>query len=136
MLRGFRQFLLRGNFVDLATAFVVGAAFNSVVQSMVKDFVTPLLAAIGGKPNLSYLYFTINNSRFDYGDFLNSLISFLIEAALIYFLVVLPINQLISLARSRRPEDPTTKKCPFCLSEIPIGAIRCPECTSQLPKKG
>lgn len=131
-MKGFRQFLLRGNVIDLAVAFVIGAAFVTVIQAFVKDILTPLVAAIAGKPDFSQLTFTINNSKFLYGDFINALISFLIVAAVIYYFVVLPVNTLISRSRRQPPVDPTTKKCPECLSEIPIDARRCAFCTSTL----
>jgi large conductance mechanosensitive channel len=129
-LSGFKAFLLRGNVVDLAVGVVIGVAFGNVVTGFVKDLVTPLIAAIGGQPNFSALYFTINNSRFLYGDFIDLLIAFLLIAAVIYFLVVLPINALVARSRKEPPADPTTKKCTECLSEIPIGARRCAFCTS------
>jgi large conductance mechanosensitive channel len=129
-MKGFRQFLLRGNVVDLAVAIVVGAAFVAVVNALVKDIITPLIAAIGGKRDFSSLTFTINNSRFLYGDFLNQVISFVIIAAIIYYLVVLPVNTLIARSRRAPPADPTTKKCPECLSEIPLDARRCAYCTA------
>jgi large conductance mechanosensitive channel len=130
MLRGFKAFLLRGNVVDLAVAVVIGAAFSMVVTAFVKDLITPLIAALFGQPSFGNLSFTINNSRFLYGDFLNALITFFISAAVIYYFVVLPINALIERShRHDKPADPTTKKCPECLSEIPIGAKRCAFCT-------
>jgi len=132
-LSGFKAFLLRGNVVDLAVGVVIGVAFGSVVTGFVKDLVTPLIAAIGGQPNFGSLYFTINNSKFLYGDFINLLIAFLLIAAVIYFLVVLPINALVARSRKEPPADPTTKKCTECLSEIPIGARRCAFCTSPQP---
>jgi large conductance mechanosensitive channel len=125
-VRGFRAFLERGNVVDLAVAVVVGVAFTAVVNSFVKDLVTPLIGAIGGQPNFSSLSFTINNSKFLYGDFLNAAISFLIVAAVIYFFVVAPYTAL--MARTRKEPSPTTKKCPECLSEIPLEARRCAFC--------
>jgi large conductance mechanosensitive channel len=128
-LKGFRAFLLRGNVVDLAVAVVIGAAFGTVVQAFVKDLVTPLIAAIGGKPDFTSLNFTINNSKFTYGDFFNALIAFVVIAAVIYYFVVLPVNALIARARKEPPADPTTKKCTECMSEIPIGAKRCAFCT-------
>jgi large conductance mechanosensitive channel len=128
-LKGFRAFLLRGNVVDLAVAVVIGAAFGAIVEAFVKDLVTPLIAAIGGQPDFASLSFTINNSKFLYGDFLNALIAFVLIAAVIYYFVVLPINALIARARKEPPADPTTKKCTECLSEIPIGAKRCAFCT-------
>ncbi len=132
-MRGFRAFLLRGNVVDLAVAVVVGAAFTAVVTAFVKDLVTPLIAALFGKPDFSTLNFTINNSKFLYGEFINALIAFVIVAAVIYYLVVLPINALIARSRREKPADPTTKKCTECLSEIPIEAKRCAFCTQPQP---
>jgi large conductance mechanosensitive channel len=130
-MKGFKQFLLRGNVVDLAVGVVIGAAFGAVVTALVKDLLTPLIAALVKQPDFSGLSFTLNDSKFLYGEFINALLSFLIIAAAVYFLVVLPINALI--ARTRRdpaPADPTTRKCPECLSEIPIGARKCAFCTS------
>ena len=124
-MKGFKQFLLRGNVVDLAVGVVVGAAFGTVVSALVKDLLTPLIAAIAEKPDFSAFSFTLNGSKFLYGDFLNAIVSFLIVAAAIYYLVVLPINALVARAHREPPADPTTKKCPECLSEIPIEARRC-----------
>jgi large conductance mechanosensitive channel len=132
-MKGFRAFLLRGNVVDLAVAVVIGVAFGAVVTAFVKDLVTPLIAAIGGKPDFAGLNFTINNAKFLYGDFINAIFAFLIIAAVIYFFVVLPVNALIARSRKEPPADPTTKKCSECLSEIPIGARRCAFCTSPQP---
>ncbi len=132
-MKGFRAFLLRGNVVDLAVAVVIGAAFGAIVEAFVKDLVTPLIAAIGGKPDFASLSFTINNSKLLYGDFLNALIAFVLIAAVIYYFVVLPINALIARSRKEPPADPTTKKCTECLSEIPIGAKRCAFCTQPQP---
>lgn len=133
MLKDFKKFILRGNTVDLAIAVVVGAAFGSIVTALVKDLVTPLIAAIGGKPDFSSLYFTVNHSRFLYGDFLNAVISFLIIASVVFFLIIQPVNKLTArVNRNRTSEDPTTKKCPQCLSEIPKDATRCAFCTSKL----
>ena len=129
MFKGFRAFLLRGNVVDLAVAVVIGAAFGSVVTAFVKDLVTPLIAAVGGKPDFSSLYFTVNNSRFLYGDFLNALLAFVLIAAVIFYFVVVPINALVARSRKEPPPDPTTKKCAQCLSEIPVDATRCAFCT-------
>ena len=130
-MKGFKQFLLRGNVVDLAVGVVIGAAFGAVVTALVKDLLTPLIAALVKAPDFSGLSFTINDSKFLYGEFLNALISFLIIAAAVYFFVVLPINALIARARKEPlPADPTTKKCPECLSEIPIAARKCAFCTS------
>jgi len=126
-VKGFKTFLLQGNVVQLATAVVIGVAFGVVITAFVKDLVTPLIAAIGGQPDFSSLSFTINNSKFTYGDFLNALLAFLLIAAVIYFLVIVPYTAL--MARSKKePVDPTTKKCPECLSEIPIDARRCAFC--------
>ena len=131
MLNGFKQFILRGNVLDLAVGVVIGAAFNSVVSALVKDLLTPLIAAIVRAPNFANLTFTIHKSQFLYGDFLNSIISFIIEAAAVYFFVVLPVNELISkMHKPIPPADPTTKKCPECLSDIPLEAKRCAFCTS------
>ena len=132
MAGGFKQFLLRGNVVDLAVGVVVGAAFGGVVTAFTKDLLTPLIAAIAGKPNFSAIQFTVNNSRFLLGDFINAGVSFLIVATSVYYFVVLPVNALVSRARREPPADPTTKKCPECLSEIAIGAKRCAFCTSPL----
>jgi large conductance mechanosensitive channel len=132
MLKGFKQFLLRGNVVDMAVGIVVGAAFGAVVSGLVKDLLTPLIAAIVKQPDFSALTFTINGSKFLYGEFINALLSFLIIAAAIYFIVVVPVNALIARSRKEPPADPTTKKCPECRSEIAIDAKRCAFCTSQL----
>jgi large conductance mechanosensitive channel len=130
-MKGFKQFLLRGNVVDLAVAVVVGAAFGAVVTAFVKDLMTPLIAAIVGKPDFSAFYFDVNGSRFLYGDFVNAAVSFLLVSAAVYFFVVLPINTLIQRSRkAAAPVDPTTKKCPECLSEIPIAAKRCAFCAT------
>ncbi len=129
-MKGFKQFLLRGNVVDLAVAVVMGATFGAVVTALVKDLLTPFIAAIVGKPDFSAISFTINNSQFLIGDLLNAIISFVLIGAAIYFFVVLPINALIARSRKEPPPDPTTRKCPECLSEIPIAARRCAHCTA------
>lgn len=129
-MKGFKQFLLRGNVVDLAVGVVVGAAFGSVVTALVKDLLTPLIAAVVKQPDFSAFTFTVNGSKFLYGEFINALLSFLIVAAAIYYMVVLPINALVSRAHHEPPADPTTKKCPECMSEIPIEAKRCAHCCS------
>jgi len=129
MLKDFKQFLLRGNVVDMAVGIVIGAAFGGVISSFVKGLLTPLIAALVGQPDFSMLTFTINGSRFPYGEFINALLSFLIIATAVYFFVVVPVNALIARARREPPADPTTRKCPECLSEIPIGARRCAFCT-------
>ena len=127
-MKGFKTFLLRGNVVELAVAVVIGVAFGVVITAFVKDLVTPLIAAIGGKPDFSTLYFTINNSKFLYGEFFNALIAFLIIAAVIYFLVIVPFTAWMARAKKEPPVDPTTRQCPECLSEIPIEARRCAFC--------
>ena len=131
MLKGFKEFILRGNVVDLAVGVVIGASFGTVASAIVKDPLTPLVAAIVKAPDFSGLSFTLNGSKFLYGDFLNAVIAFLIVAVSVYFFVVLPVNALITKTKkSPTPVDPTTKKCPECLNEIPIGAKRCGFCTS------
>ncbi len=135
MLKGFRQFLLRGNVIDLAVAVVIGAAFGAVVSALVKDLLTPLIAAIVGKPDFSALTFEVNGSRFLYGEFINALISFLLIGAAVYFFVVVPVNAFMArMRRGEAPPDPTTKKCPECLSDIPIAATRCAFCTSAVAR--
>jgi large conductance mechanosensitive channel len=129
MLKGFRQFILRGNVVDMAVGVVIGAAFATVVAAFTKDLLTPLIAAIAGKPDFSAIKFTVNGSIFAIGDFINAAISFLLVAAAVYFFVVTPVNALVSRMRKAEvPADPTTRKCPECLSEIPINARRCAQC--------
>ena len=135
MLQGFKQFILKGNVVDLAVGVVVGVAFGSVVTALVKDIITPIIGAIGGKPDFSGLTFTVNNSKFLVGDFINALISFLIISAVIYFFVVIPMNKLIALTKKEKPVDPTTKKCPECISIIPLEAKLCAFCTVVLNSK-
>ena len=130
MFKGFREFVVRGNVIDLAVAVVIGAAFGVVIAAFVKDLITPLIAALIGKPDFSALGITINGSRLLIGDFLNAVISFVMVAAAVYVFVVMPMNTLN--ARRKRGEDPTTKKCPECLSEVPVGARRCAFCTSPL----
>jgi large conductance mechanosensitive channel len=127
-VKGFKAFVLRGNVVDLAVAVVIGVAFGLVVTAFVKDLVTPLIAAIGGKPDFAGLSFTVNNSKFLYGDFVNAVLAFLIIVAVIYFLVVLPLTAAIARSKKEPPPDPTVKKCPECLSDIPIDARRCAFC--------
>jgi len=134
MLKEFKAFLLRGNVIDLAVAVVIGAAFGAVVKAFVENLITPLIAAIGGQPDFSAIAFTINGSKFGIGAFINAAVSFLIIAAVIFFFVVMPMNKLLERTR-RQPTtpDPTTFKCPSCLSEIPIGARRCAFCTQEVP---
>jgi large conductance mechanosensitive channel len=130
MLGGFKQFILRGNVVDMAVGVVIGAAFATVVSAFTKDLLTPLIAAVAGKPDFSAIALTIHNSKFLLGDFINAAISFLLVAAAVYYFVVTPVNLLVArMNRSTAPADPTTKKCPECLSEIPIDARRCAHCT-------
>jgi large conductance mechanosensitive channel protein len=129
LLKDFKQFLFRGNVVDLAVAVVIGTAFTAVIKAVVADLLTPLIAAIFGAHDFGALTFTINGSTFAYGDFINNLITFLSIAAVVFFLVVAPLNALMS---RRAEEDPDTKQCPECDSAIPVKAKRCPECTSQL----
>jgi len=131
-VKEFRQFLLRGNVVDLAVAVVIGVVFGAVVSALVADLITPFIAAIFGEPDFSNLTFTINKSVFKYGDFINAAITFVIVAAVVFFFVVKPVNALISRSRREPPSDPTTRRCPECLSEIPIDARRCAFCTSQV----
>src|SRR4051812_40877971 len=130
MWRGFREFVMRGNVIDLAVAVVIGAAFGAVIAALVKDLITPLIAAFVGKPDFSAIGMTVNGSRLLVGDFLNAVISFLMIAAAVYVFIVAPMNAIN--ARRKRGEDPTTKKCPECLSEVPIAARRCAACTSAL----
>jgi large conductance mechanosensitive channel len=128
----FKQFVLRGNVVDLAVGIVIGVAFAAVVQAAVADLLTPLIAAIFGNPDFSQLTFKVNGSVFKYGHFLNALIAFVIIAFVVFFFVVKPINALNSLAHRRESPDPATRKCPECRSEIPIDARRCAFCTSEV----
>lgn len=131
MLKGFRDFISRGNVVDLAVAVIVGAAFGAVVDSLVRDLITPIIAAIGGQPDFSDLAFTINGSRFMYGSFVNAVISFLIVAAAIYFLVVVPLGKVLRRPQAPDP-DADMRSCPECLSLIPNAARRCMHCTAQV----
>jgi large conductance mechanosensitive channel len=129
MLSGFKKFILRGNVVDMAVGVVIGAAFAGVVGTLTKGLLTPLIAAIVKAPDFSGLFFTLNGSKFLYGEFINATISFLLTAAAVYFFVVTPINALVArMRKDPAPADPTTKKCPECLSEIPIDARRCAHC--------
>jgi large conductance mechanosensitive channel len=130
MLDGFKKFILRGNVVDMAVGVVIGAAFGGVVTEMTKAFLTPLIALIVGKPDYSSLKFTVRTTTFPIGDFINACISFVLIAAAVYFFVVLPVNWLIArMHKADKPADPTTRKCPECLSEIPLEARRCMHCT-------
>jgi len=130
----FKEFIMRGNVVDLAVAVVIGAAFTNIVNALVADLITPLIAAIGGQPDFGAISFKINSSEFLIGDFINQVISFLIIAAVVFFFVVKPLNMLLERAARKQVETPavTTTKCPYCLSEVAIEATRCPYCTSEL----
>jgi large conductance mechanosensitive channel len=128
MFKGFRDFVLRGNVVDLAVGVVIGAAFGSVVTALVKDLLTPIIAAIVRKPDFSNFFFELNGAKFLYGDFLNAAISFLLIAAAVYLFVVLPVNKLMS--RFHKPPVVDKKKCPECRSDIALDARRCAFCTS------
>ncbi len=132
MIKEFKQFLLRGNVVDLAVGVVIGAAFGTVVSALVSDLLTPFIAAIAKVPDFSGLAFTINGSQFMIGHFINAVISFVLVAAAIFFFVIKPMNMLISRSHKEPPADPTTKKCTECLSEIPIEAKRCSHCTQKI----
>lgn len=137
MLKGLRDFLLRGNVVDLAVAVVIGGAFGGVVAALVKDLLTPLIAALVGKPDFSGLTFTVNNSKFLYGDFINAVLSFALIGAAIYFFVIVPMNAITSrLMKPTATAAATTKKCPECLSEIPLEARRCAHCTAVIGRPG
>jgi large conductance mechanosensitive channel len=133
MWKGYREFVLRGNVLDLAVAVVIGAAFGAVVTALVKDLLTPFIAAIVGKPDFSAITFTIRGSMFGVGDFINTIVSFIFVSTAIYFMVIAPVNAIVARAhRGEAPPDPTTKKCPECLSEVPIAAKRCAFCTSAI----
>ena len=132
MLKDFRQFILRGSLVDLAVAVVIGTAFAAVIAALVADIITPLIAAIGGQPDFGGLTFTINNSHFLYGAFLNALIAFVIVAAVLFFFVIKPVNHLMEKRRTEPDVESTTRDCPECLSQIPIGARRCAFCTAEV----
>jgi large conductance mechanosensitive channel len=131
-VKDFKEFLLRGNLVDMAVGIVIGVAFAAVVTALVGDLITPLIAAIGGKPDFGNLSFTINKSHFLYGAFINAVLTFAIIAAVIFFLVVKPVNALMTRYRTEPDVERATKDCPHCLSSIPIGASRCAFCTADL----
>lgn len=133
MLKEFRQFILRGNLIDLAVAVVIGTAFGAVVTALVADLVTPLIAAFGGKPDFSELTFEINGSAFRYGHFLNALLAFVLVAAVIFFLVLRPVNALMARRKVDTPTESPTRACPQCLSDIPQAATRCAFCTASVP---
>jgi large conductance mechanosensitive channel len=131
-VKDFKEFLLRGNLVDTAVGIVIGLAFAAVITALVADLITPLIAAIGGNPDFSALSFTINGSHFLYGDFINALITFVVIAAVIFFLVVKPVNALMDRRRTELPVEVPTRPCPECLSEIPEAAMRCAFCTAEV----
>ena len=136
MLKGFRDFILRGNVVDLAVAVIIGAAFTGIVNALVSDIFNPLIAATVGQPNLTYIVFKVGKGEFKVGDFLDHLISFLIISAVVYFGVVLPLTWFLKRIESQKappPAAPATKQCPECLSDIPIAARRCSHCTQPVP---
>jgi large conductance mechanosensitive channel len=136
MIKGFREFLFRGSVVDLAVAVVIGGAFGAVVASLVKDLLTPLIAAVVGQPDFSAIAFELNGSKILIGSFINAVVAFVMVGAAIYFFVVAPMNAFMArLKRGEVAPDPTTKKCPECLSEVPIAARRCSFCTSPIPAK-
>lgn len=131
-MREFRQFILRGSLVDLAVAVVIGTAFAVVIAALVADLITPLIAALGGNPDFGALTFTINRSHFLYGHFINALLTFVIVAAVLFFLVIKPVNALMNARRTEPDVDQTTRECPECLSEIPRAARRCAFCTAEV----
>jgi large conductance mechanosensitive channel len=131
-VKGFREFILRGNVVDLAVAVVIGAAFGAVVTSLVEDLLTPLIAAVGGQPDFSDIAFRVNRSRFAVGEFVNALVSFLVIAGAVYFLVVVPVNRLMSRFKTEPEPTEAVRECPECLSKVPHAARRCAYCTSEL----
>jgi large conductance mechanosensitive channel len=132
LVNDFKAFLLRGNVVDLAIAVVIGAAFGAVVTALVQDLLTPLIAAIGGQQDFSTLKFTLHNSTFLYGDFVNKVLAFVMIAAAVFFVVIVPLNAYLTRARKEPPPDPTIRKCPQCLSAIPAEAHRCAFCTAEV----
>jgi large conductance mechanosensitive channel len=134
MLKGFKDFILKGNVVDMAVGVVIGVAFKDVVNGFVADLVTPLIGAFGGTPNFKGIFFTVNHSKFMVGDFINTLVSFLSISAVIYFAVVMPMNKVMAKLRSGKSVDPTEKTCPECLSLIPIKARKCKFCTADIGK--
>jgi large conductance mechanosensitive channel len=128
MLKGFRNFILRGNVVDLAVAVVMGAAFGAVVNSLVKNIITPLIGLAGGAPDFS----AIRTGPLMWGNLINDILTFLILAGVVYFLVVLPVNKLLAQMKPAEPPPQPTRKCPECLSAIPAAARRCAFCTAQV----
>jgi large conductance mechanosensitive channel len=136
MFKEFREFILRGNLVDLAVAVVIGTAFATVVTALVKDLITPLIAAVGGQPDFSRLTFELNGSEFRYGDFINALVAFLIVAAVVFFLVIKPVNALMARFQPAPAVDVKTRPCPECISDIPVSATRCAFCTAVVTRAG
>lgn len=132
LLQEFKQFVLRGNVVDLAVGIIVGVAFAAVVQSLVDNLISPLIGLFGGVPDLSRATFTVRDSVFRYGAFLTAVLTFVLTVFVVFLFVVKPINHLVTRARGETPPDPTTKKCPFCTLDIPVHATRCPNCTGNL----
>jgi len=128
MIKGFRDFILRGNVIDLAVAVVIGGAFTAIVNALVADIVNPLIAAIVHKPDFSALILDVNGGKIKYGDFMNAIISFLLIAAVVYFVFVLPINALMKKFKPAEAAPPVTRPCPQCLSDIPLAATRCSHC--------
>jgi large conductance mechanosensitive channel len=131
-MKDFKEFLLRGNLVDVAVGIVIGVAFAALVSALVADLITPLIAAIGGNPDFSRLSFTINKSHFLYGAFINALIAFLVIAVVVFFLVVKPVNALLARRKAEPPVDEQVRQCPECLSEVPVLARRCAFCTAEI----
>lgn len=131
-MSGFKQFLLRGNLVDMAVGIVIGAAFTSVVNALVADIITPLIAAIAGKPDFGNLYFTIHNSQFKFGLLINAVISFLAVAAVLYFLIVSPYARFKAMFTKTPEPAPPARDCPYCLESIPAAATKCSHCTSEV----
>ena len=134
-MSGFKKFLLRGNVVDLAIAVVIGVAFGAVVQALVKDLITPLIGALGGVPDFSAWFFTVNGSKFLIGDFINALLSFIVIAAVVYYFVFLPVSRLMARYSPEPPPPTPTRECPYCLSKIPVKAARCAFCTSEIAER-
>ena len=128
-MKDFKAFILRGNLVDLAVAVVLGVAFGAVITALVADLITPLIAAIGGQPNFSNLTFTVHHSEFKYGAFIDALLAFLVIAAVVFFLVIKPVNALMARRKTETPVDATVRQCPHCLSDIPVAAAACAFCT-------
>jgi large conductance mechanosensitive channel len=137
VLAEFRQFIMRGNVVDLAVGIVIGVAFTGVVQGLVRDFINPLLAAIGGKPDFGKFHFTLNHAIFAYGDFINRLLTLAIIGVAVFFLVIKPVNVMVDRFHlTGSSPSPATKTCPACFTDIPLKATRCPNCTSDLSTSG